>query len=202
MNKHLNIWLDAYLDGELPASQQALVEDHLAACPQCRALLARRNSLSSLLQTTPSATPRKPAKQFVAEVSVRASHYSHRPQVTVVAPTRFRLFQFAPLILLLAWAFIQSVSMLTFLIGLIPGAGQILEQSAMDLSVSAAFSWLGNSNLAEASLESLGLVLPLDFLSWNWITSLFLLVGGALIYLSWLASWWALARQNHQIEKI
>jgi len=201
MNEHLNLWLDAYLDGELTPHQRSQVEDHLASCPHCQALLERRRSLSSLLLTAPPAAVRKPAMQFVAEVSLQARRQPHYSPVSVTpAAISLRLFQFSPLILLLGWAFIQSWSIVTFLLALIPGAGQILAEDISGLGAASALSWLNESSFSGLSLANLDFFLPLNLLSWNWITSLLILAASALIYLGWLASWWALARQGYKIE--
>lgn len=42
--------LSAYLDGELPAPERALVEAHLADCPDCRAVLGQLRSVSGLVK--------------------------------------------------------------------------------------------------------------------------------------------------------
>ena len=143
MNQHLNLWLDAYLDGELNDSQRAWVEDHLTSCLQCQALLAQRRSLSSLLRATSPATQQKPASQFVAEVSLQASLRTNRAPTTARPPNfQPRLWQYAPSALLLGWAFVQSVSIVSFLVALIPGVSQALGQTASELGAPAAFTWL------------------------------------------------------------
>ncbi len=42
--------LSAYIDGELPALERALVEAHLADCPDCRAVLGQLRSVSGLVK--------------------------------------------------------------------------------------------------------------------------------------------------------
>jgi hypothetical protein len=49
--------LSAYLDGELAAAEERAVEDHLAACPGCRADLAGLRSVVERLQGLQRATP-------------------------------------------------------------------------------------------------------------------------------------------------
>ena len=199
MNQHLNRWLDAYLDGELNESQQTWVEDHLASCPQCQSLLAQRRSLSSLLRSAPSANVQKPASQFVSEVRLRAG-LRYRRATTTAQPivTWPSVWQYFPLALLLSWAFIQSVSIVSILVALIPGFNQVLEQTASGLGPPFALSWLEEASLNGLSLANLKVFLPVDLFSWSWIASLTIVSIGALIYLGWLAAWWALARQeNH-----
>jgi hypothetical protein len=206
MNEHLNLWLDAYLDGELPPQIKAQVDEHLAACPQCQALLNKRRSLSDLLHTAPLAADLKPAEQFVAEVSRKAGVKAGRPLANLNTPAIWsRLWQLAPLVLLLAWAFMQSVSIVSLIVALIPGASQILQHEASILRSSGAGYWLEAGNLSGLDLANLDLLLPLDLLGWNWITSLLVLAGGALFYVGWLASWWALSLQtktNHKMQGV
>jgi len=42
--------LSAYLDGELPAQEKALVEAHLADCPECRAILGQLGTVSGIFK--------------------------------------------------------------------------------------------------------------------------------------------------------
>jgi len=55
---HLDDLLSAYLDGELDGPRKAEVEAHLAACPECAALLEAitiaRDALASLPEVEPS----------------------------------------------------------------------------------------------------------------------------------------------------
>ena len=71
MNEHITQWLGAYHDGELRGAQLERVEAHLKSCADCRADLARLESLSALLAESPAPAGLKPAAQFVAEVHRR-----------------------------------------------------------------------------------------------------------------------------------
>lgn len=42
--------LSAYLDGELPQGEKALVEAHLAGCPDCRAVLGQLGTVSGIMK--------------------------------------------------------------------------------------------------------------------------------------------------------
>ena len=48
MAEHVLDWLGAYLDGELAGQRLKLVEDHLAACPECQAELSALSHLSEM----------------------------------------------------------------------------------------------------------------------------------------------------------
>ena len=56
-----------YVDGELPAGDRALLEDHLRACPPCQARVGREQSVRDLVSARKAAltaallAPRSPA---------------------------------------------------------------------------------------------------------------------------------------------
>lgn len=47
--KHVREWIQAYVAGELDPDQKASVKEHLAACEECRAEVARSRDLWDLL---------------------------------------------------------------------------------------------------------------------------------------------------------
>jgi anti-sigma factor RsiW len=182
MNGHADLWIDAYLDGEMPASQQRHAEAPLAHCPACRELLAQRRSLSSLLQEASPVAALKPEKQFVSEVGLQLAR-----QPSAILPRSKALnlaWYLVPLTLLLVLAFTQVVFILSSALALIPGA-----QTAL-LGQTAALSSLPVT-LPEAANTLLGQAGLFDLAGWNWLTGpvIFFLIG--LLYLGWLASWWA-----------
>jgi anti-sigma factor RsiW len=182
MNGHADHWIDAYLDDEMPASQQRHAEAHLANCPACRELLAQRRSLSSLLQEAPPAVAIKPERQFVAEVGLQLAR---QPSPILPRSKALKLaWYFVPIALLFILAFTQVVFILSSAVALIPGA-----QTAL-LGETAAWSSLPVS-LPETVNGLLGQVGLYDLAGWNWLTgpAIFFLIG--LLYLGWLASWWA-----------
>ncbi len=189
MSAHIELWLDAYLDGELPGAKARQVEAHLSECPGCRALVEQRRSLSALLQDAPAARLRKSPDRFVAEVRLQM-----RPQPRHSLSTRqaLRLTWIAtPVLLMLAWVFIQSTLWVSALVSFIPGASQALLVGA-ERPAALPFS------LPPAAGELLSFALPLDLLNWNILTGLALLLVIGLLYLGWLAGWWVRTRQNDQ----
>ena len=59
MNSHAGIQrlLPAYCDGDLEPTERKLVEQHLAACPSCRAELANLQTALRLIRSTPEVDP-------------------------------------------------------------------------------------------------------------------------------------------------
>jgi hypothetical protein len=66
-----DVRLDEYLDGELDDAHRRLVEEHLAACPDCRAELERSRKLEDLLRTVPAGAAPE-AERFIAGVRSRS----------------------------------------------------------------------------------------------------------------------------------
>ena len=190
MNGHADRWIDAYLDGEMPTLQQRHAEAHLAHCPACRELLAQRHSLSSLLQEAPPAVGLKPEKQFVAEVGLQLAR---QPSVILPRGKAVNLaWYFVPLALLFILAFTQVVFILSSVLALIPGAQTVL------LGQTAALSSLPVS-LPDAANTLLGQAGVFDLAGWSWLTGpvIFFLIG--LLYLGWLASWWARSQHTTKV---
>ncbi len=181
--------MDAYLDGELPGPQARQLQAHLDHCPACRALIDERARLAALLRAAPAAQPRKSAARFVDEVRMQM-----RPRVAqaaLPAPAALRLaWVGVPVMLALAWVFVQSTLWVGALVGLIPGAGQALLGGA---SASARLPL----DLPPAAGRLLGFALPLELFNWSFLTALVLLLIIGLLYIGWLAGWWARARRQN-----
>lgn len=60
--------LSAKLDGELDASEEALLAEHLAQCPECRALEQELLSLDAALRTAEEEPPAELAENVMASV--------------------------------------------------------------------------------------------------------------------------------------
>lgn len=185
MNLHIEPWMDAYLDGELNALQRRHADAHLAACPHCRAELARRRALSGLMLSVPGAPQTKSAERFRAEVSLQMQR---RP----AAPRRIAWGQVAfnavPLALLAALVFIEIVAALSSLVTLVPGLEPVVGSVASPLQGLLALPapYDGLVSLA-------GWLTPFQ---WNWITIVVAPIVIGLLYLSWLAGWWVLQQKE------
>ena len=187
MNGHIADWIDAYLDGELPPLSQKQVEGHLAACPSCRRLAEQRRALSALLQEAPAlgAAALKEERQFAAEVGLRLPRQpdaARQRRSQVLRQVGWRLF---PVTLLLIGIFVEIVFFLSRLVEFIPGADQTLTSLPV-LSVP----------LPGAVRETAGMLGLFGFLNFDWITGFILLGAAGLMYLGWLAAWWARSQQN------
>lgn len=185
MNEHIDVWLDAYLDGELPAVQSRQVEAHLDDCPACRQRLEQRRGLSLLLAGAPGANDLKPEGRFVAEVELQLRRRGPAVPPKIRA-TRLGWALF-PVGLLLAAVFVQAVLILSTAVEWIPGARQALAAPESLLSVIPA--------LPEPASGVLGLVRLVELPSVSWISLTVILAMIAVLYVGWLATWWARNRQ-------
>lgn len=179
MNGHLEAWIDAYLDGELSAVHKRRADAHIAQCQSCRDLLEQRKNLAALLQGIPPASGLKPEARFVAEIGLQLKP---RRETARIYTQVIRLgWQYFPVVLLLALAFVQAVSMLTSIVEDIPGANQILLSRATFLPELPVLP-------GEVSdlLNLLGVFNPFN---WNLFTSVIAVLVISLIYVCWLAGW-------------
>ena len=187
MSEHIDRWLEAYLDGELTAAHQQQVEDHLDGCADCRNRLAQARALSSLLREIPPAGSLKPEKQFVAEIGLRLER--RRSPASSPARALYLGWLLMPLFLFIALSFIQAQFILIMIIRFIPGLDQaLLGQNAIWFSLPVTLpGGLG---------RLLGLSGIFSLIDWNWLSSLLAIGCIGLLYLGWLASWWARTQAN------
>jgi len=189
MNHQPEHWIAAYLDGELTPHQARQVESHLAECPACQKVLEEQQSLSTLLQTIPTATGLKPQDRFVAEVGLRLVRRG-KPTVQPAQLLQWG-WQAFPLALLAGGAFIQTVVILSWLTCL-PAVEQALHQLSFQLDIPAtvglSISWLPLPGL----------------LNWNTWSSLLALVILGILYTGWISGWviqqYVQIKTNHQIR--
>lgn len=190
MSLHAQDWLDAYLDGELSPTELARAEQHLAVCAECRALLAQRRKLLSLLQDAPQAQLVRSEKQFIAEISLQMER---RPLPEEKKRTAW--FWWAiPLGLLLAGGFVIAIQAASLVLNVFPSWQQELTGVAgaapaiplVSGELRALVSWLG--------------IVPV--MNWDTLTSIVILVLIALMYLGWLALWWTSQRSAPMTEKM
>jgi predicted anti-sigma-YlaC factor YlaD len=196
MSNHVTEWLNAYFDGELTGKRLHHVEDHLAECEACQAELDSLQGLSELLQEVP-APEFAAAERFAAQVNLRIPHKQ-------MVLSRKQIFEVGwwmiPVGLLASWIFIGTAFAL----------GDILV-AAGNLGVLSGISeWLGsgpsNDIYLSTTIGQMGL-LSGNGLNWAEAAETFtrislpqfiLQVSIALLYLSWIAIWWARhTRQGH-----
>jgi hypothetical protein len=184
-------WLNAYLDGELKNGKLHQVEKHLFECEECRAELESLKSLSSLLREVP--TPEFiPSERFASQVILRLPH--EKPKIVKHKAQEIGWWMI-PVSLLLLWVFLGTSETVGYVVSTANRLGL--------LSLNDAPTWLatGLSNGAVWSgrLGEFGL-LSGDSLQWAELTESFTRnilpqivwqSAIALLYLSWIAIWWA-----------
>ena len=198
MSKHVSEWLNAYHDGELHGSRLHAVETHLAECDLCQVELDSLEELSSLLHEV--ATPRFIApERFASQVSLRLPH----EQVSVSGKQVIEAgWWMIPVGILGAWVFFSTATVLS----------EILYQANRLGLLGSISGWLAFGPSSEISLSAtlgqLGL-LSGNSLNWAETTEIFtrlslpqigLQISIALLYLSWIAIWWARHTRHQQRE--
>ena len=189
MSSHVSEWLNAYHDGELHGSKLHHVEEHLAECEVCQAELESLESLSNLLQkaSVPEFTP---TERFATQVSLRLPRKQRnisRKQILEIG------WWMIPVGLLAAWVFVATSAYV----------GDILSAASHLGLVSGLSNWFVPSPSSGIYLSAtLGQAGLLHGASLHWaentetftrtsLPEISLQVSVALLYLSWLAIWWA-----------
>jgi hypothetical protein len=194
MPNHVTEWLNAYLDGELHGSRLLTVEAHLAECEACKAELQYLRDLSGLLHKVPTPEFTTP-ERFATQVNLLL------PQRLVTAQ-RSRLFEIGwwmiPVGLLAAWIFVSTAILVSGMIsaannfGLLDSANTLLVSGASNMtywsSALAQFGFLKGNSLQWFEIT--------ESYSRNAIPQFIWQVSIALLYLAWIAIWWA--RQTRQ----
>ncbi len=194
-------WLGAYLDGEVTRALHEQIEAHLVNCPACQVELAGLQQLTNLLHadSDPIILPTSDAF-FTRQVLERISQ-PVRPMWQRALKTGW---YFAPMFLFAVWAFFQAVGWISgavlFVLEWFPGASDALQ-------VFGPLAWDPRASLLGGLLrmDIAGSLLFEGVERATWFSPagvLFLLnlaVLGvlAVLFLSWLASWWA----YHRIQK-
>jgi len=194
MSKHITEWLNAYLDGELHGNRLQAVEAHLAECQTCQAELESLERLSSLLQEVP-APEFTPPERFAAQVNLRLPHRQPATSEKKIIEIGWWMI---PVGLLGTWIFISTSFLVSDILSVANNLGLL----------ASASDWLvfGSSSQAywSTTLSQFG-ILNENSLDWAASTEAFtrtslpqitLQVSIALLYLSWLAIWWARRRRQ------
>ncbi|RPJ20874.1 MAG: hypothetical protein EHM33_27520 [Chloroflexi bacterium] len=193
-NKHVTEWLNAYLDGELNSRQLQHVEAHLTECQVCQAELESLERLSSLLQEVPAPEFTSP-ERFAAQVNLRLPHER-------AATSEKKAFEIGwwmiPVGLLGTWIFIGTSFFVSDILsvannlGVLAGASDwLVFDSASQADWSAALGQFGF-----LSGNSLDWAAATEAFTRTSLLEITLQVSIALLYLSWLAIWWARRRRQ------
>ena len=196
MAEHVLEWLNAYLDHELNGRRREQVEKHLVDCPACQAELAALRRLSQALQES-EATPELPiAERFTAQVMLRLPRQQIKPSQSTARELSWWL---APAAILVAWAFLQAVFLLSTGVwtagqaGLLGETASWLAPGTQEIgTMMGIFQWLG---MAPGDTARQIAVISENF-GWNTLVQLVLEAGLGLVYLGWLAAWWGRRHQS------
>jgi predicted anti-sigma-YlaC factor YlaD len=194
MSNHASEWLNAYFDGELTGKRLHQVEGHLAECEACQAELDSLQDISELLHDVP-APEFIAVERFAGQVNLRIPHRQvviSRKQVMDAG------WWMIPVGLLASWIFVSTAFAL----------GDILLVAGNLGLLSGVSEWLGsvpsNPVYLSTTIGQMGLLSGTG-LNWAEATETFtrvslpeiiIQVSIALLYLSWIAIWWA--RHTHQ----
>lgn len=194
MSNHVTEWLNAYLDGELHGIRLQNVETHLEECEVCQAELASLEKLSDLLQEAPSAEL-SPPERFAAQVSLRL------PRQKAQAPRKKILeigWWMIPVALLASWILINASFFIFDALSVANRLGLLTSISdSMRFGTSSAADWsslLGQIGVLRGSW--LDLAISTEAFTRTSLAQSTLQVSIALLYLSWIAIWWARHRRQ------
>src|SRR5688572_4816593 len=196
MSKHITEWLNAYLDGELNSRHLHRIEAHLTECQACQLELKALEGLSGLLHEIPAPEFTSP-ERFAAQVNLRLPHQRASTPENKILEIGWWMI---PVGLLGTWIFISTSFLLNDILSVANNLGLLVSVS----------DWPGFGSAHRAywstTLGQLG-ILSGNVLDWAASTEAFtrtsllqitLQVSVALLYLSWMAIWWARRRyQGH-----
>jgi len=196
MSDHITEWLSAYQDGELHGRRLEHVEGHLAECETCQAELQSLKSLSGLLREVP-APEFTPPERFASQVSLRLPHGRTPSTRRAVLEIGWWMI---PVGLLATWIFIGTAILVSDVVSTADNLGLLGSVSEQLVS-----SPMGEAYWS-AALGQIG-ILTGNILDWAEMTETFtrntvpqftMQISIALLYLSWIAIWWARhRRQGH-----
>lgn len=190
---HVSAWLGAYLDGEVSQTLRGQIEAHLQNCPGCQHELEELRRLSALLQACPVPPSPQSDTDFAQAVIERAARHVPPPWQRGLT----RAWRWAPLFLFVFWVFFQAVQWVSaavlFGLHLAPGGQALLPfaESAQDGFLLELLRMGLPGRLTGPVIEGLAWLAPFDPFA---LLNLAVLVVLALLFLSWLASWWAYHR--------
>jgi len=200
MSNHITEQLNAYMDGELKGKQLRQVEDHLTECEACQAELESLQGLSALLHEVP-APEFTSNERFVTQVNLLLPERR-------TAATRSRILELGwwmiPVGLLAAWIFISTSSLISNAVSAADNFGLLDNTTALISDSSESAVW--TSRLGQVGVlkgEGLQVAETTESYARNVLPQFIWQVSIALLYLAWIAMWWArqtLQEQGQLIE--
>lgn len=194
MDKHMDQWLGAYLDGELSPARRRQVANHLESCPQCQAELEALSQLSSMLKADPLPETLGPAARFSDQVALQLER---RPPAKTRGRSNWRTagWWLVPVGVLGVWVFLMVASVLTTAAGTALQTGLISELPSW-VAPPATYGWWSSALLGALNGSLDGAMHPVlqifgrQELFWTGIAGhLLLQVILIFVYWSWLAGW-------------
>jgi anti-sigma factor RsiW len=188
MSNHITEQLNAYMDGELKGKQLRQVEDHLTECEACQAELESLQGLSAMLHEVP-APEFTSNERFVTQVNLLLPERR-------TATTRSRILAVGwwmiPVSLLAAWIFISTSSLISNAVSAADNFGLLDSTTALIADSSESAVW--TSRLGQVGVlkgESLQVAETTESYARNVLPQFIWQVSIALLYLAWIAMWWA-----------
>jgi anti-sigma factor RsiW len=195
MSNHITEQLNAYMDGELKGKQLRQVEEHLTKCETCRAELDSLQGLSALLQEVP-APEFTSNERFVTQVNLLLPERRSAATSNKILEVGWWMI---PVGLLAVWIFISTSSLLGNMVSAADNFGLIDSTTALISDTSDSATW--TSRLGQVGVlkgESLQWAETTENFTRNVLPRLVWQASIALIYMTWIAIWWA--RQTRQVR--
>jgi hypothetical protein len=188
MSDHILELLGAYIDGELKGGQLRRVEAHLGECQSCLEEYYALQALSATLRGAP--TPDFPSSERIAaDVALRLPRKPVRPVSSRALEIGWWL---APVGLIVAWIFVSTTILVSNVITTAGDFGLLNNASAWLVAGPSGANYstfIGQFGLLEGG--SLEWFTFSESFTRSFISSIFWQVSIALLYLSWIAIWWA-----------
>lgn len=196
MHEDMRTLLNAYLDGELHGWRLLELQTHLTSCEACRNELRQLRAVSDLLRAAPR-PEFTPADRFAANLALSLPR---RPLKAQLQRGPSLAWWLAPVALLGAWFFLQTLFWLTGAVSLALDNGLLGDHAAW-LSSGASnsnvfvllMSALGN-NLETGAQSTLSFVDRLVLFGNNLLDQWFWQALVALLYWVWMGIWWLRTR--------
>ena len=196
MSEHITEWLNAYLDGELHGRRLDQVEEHLAGCETCQAEMQSLETLSGLLHEVPAPEFTSP-ERFASRVSLRL------PPRQTSSPRRAVLeigWWMIPAGLLAAWIFIGTTILVSDVVSTANRLGLLggLSDRLVTVPLSDTYWSATLGQMGFLSGNTLDWAEATEAFTRNILPQITVQVSIALLYLSWIAIWWAHHRREGQ----
>jgi predicted anti-sigma-YlaC factor YlaD len=194
MSEHITDWLNAYLDDELHGNRLQQVEEHLAACESCQAEFETLQGLSRLLHEGP-------APQFTSAERLATRVNLLLPQRRAAASGRQILeagWWMIPVGLLATWVFIGTAFFMSDMLSAANNLGLLNNVSNWMVFGPTSAYWSSTlGRFGVLSGNSLSWTESIESLTRTSLPQISLQISIALLYLSWIAIWWA-RRMRHE----